>query len=1051
MFQRDRTLPSSSQPRLRLLVYLLALLLLPVSAKAQTTIAEWAFATQVLTPSTAIPANANSLLGTSSGLNSILLTTVGGPNGNYASVNGWAGGANSKYWVIAISTAGYGTLTLSSDQWSEYQFFSSQGPRDYKVQYSLDSSSWTDVPNSAVAMTAIDQGMKKGSLSNVALPAACENQSVLYLRWIMTSNTGAEGTYSVSNGQNWVDNISIKGTAGSSNTAPTISAISNQSTLEDMPLGPIGFTVGDAQSAPSTLTISAASSNTSLVPNTNLALGGSGASRTITVTPSPNAFGATTITIIVSDGSLSVSETFDVNVTSVNDAPILTGIEASAASFVEDGMPLTVTSSVTATDVDNTNLSGATVSISSGYVSGEDFLLFTNTASITGSYSNGVLTLTGSDSKANYETALRGVRYQNTNGVLPNTTSRTISFTVSDGVNASNTVMRSITVTEVNDAPTAAAGADQTISCVLPAGIPVNVDGSASADIENDILSYAWTMNGNPFAATAAASINLAPGVHTLVLTVNDGRGGIDRDTLVVTLIPDTTPPTVTAPPNRVFTTDPGTCTFTNTGGAVGMATASDNCPGTVMVSSNAPTVFPKGLTIVQWSGMDASGNTAIALQTITVIDTEAPAISSCPSPVSVEGNVANQAQLPDLRWQVITTDNCTPLALLAVVQTPAPGTVLGAGTHPITFTVTDESGNPASCNSTYSVVPRVEIDPEAALAVVSTSCKQPVTTTRAITINNSGGSFGGGKLQWSAGTGASEITIVTGSGFEGDDLVFTVSNNGQLTGTINRTISIAGWNSVTGNPASNTPYSITVQLRIEPLGTVTVVQAVGTTWTPFYNANGQKIAEVKSNAAAIPSLTVSMYPCTSPPGLARIRYVNRYYTLSGAVNPNIDVRFYYSTTEALGLITQPSALTVWQRPSYTWTNRGGSSHPFENMVQVNGLTNLAGPFALAHGWIPKEEQTDGMPVATSVSLEQNYPNPFNPTTTITYSLAAAAYARISVLDLYGREISRLADGSHDAGSHRVIFDAGALPAGVYTVVLASGSTLLSRQMQLVK
>lgn len=112
------------------------------------------------------------------------------------------------------------------------------------------------------------------------------------------------------------------------NTAPTISAITNRTTAEDTPTAAIAFTVGDAQTAAASLTVTAVSSNPTLVPNTvaALALGGSGASRTLVITPQPNASGTATIGVTVSDGVLSTSTTFLLTVTAVNDAPVVSAI-----------------------------------------------------------------------------------------------------------------------------------------------------------------------------------------------------------------------------------------------------------------------------------------------------------------------------------------------------------------------------------------------------------------------------------------------------------------------------------------------------------------------------------------------------------------------------------------------------------------------------------------------------------------------------------------------------------------------------------------------------
>ena len=60
------------------------------------------------------------------------------------------------------------------------------------------------------------------------------------------------------------------------------------------------------------------------MPDANIVLGGSGANRTVTVTPVANQHGGpVTVTVTVSDGGLSSSDTFTLSVTSVNDAPTI--------------------------------------------------------------------------------------------------------------------------------------------------------------------------------------------------------------------------------------------------------------------------------------------------------------------------------------------------------------------------------------------------------------------------------------------------------------------------------------------------------------------------------------------------------------------------------------------------------------------------------------------------------------------------------------------------------------------------------------------------------
>src|SRR5262249_10951443 len=61
-----------------------------------------------------------------------------------------------------------------------------------------------------------------------------------------------------------------------------------------------------------------------LVPPGNIAITGSGPSRSVTITPAANQFGAATITMTVSDGGASSAVSFPLTVNSVNDPPSFT-------------------------------------------------------------------------------------------------------------------------------------------------------------------------------------------------------------------------------------------------------------------------------------------------------------------------------------------------------------------------------------------------------------------------------------------------------------------------------------------------------------------------------------------------------------------------------------------------------------------------------------------------------------------------------------------------------------------------------------------------------
>jgi Ca2+-binding RTX toxin-like protein len=65
--------------------------------------------------------------------------------------------------------------------------------------------------------------------------------------------------------------------------------------------------VGDVDSPAAGLTLSASSGNTTLVPNGNLALGGSGVARTLTASAVDGRTGTATVTVTVSDGQATES------------------------------------------------------------------------------------------------------------------------------------------------------------------------------------------------------------------------------------------------------------------------------------------------------------------------------------------------------------------------------------------------------------------------------------------------------------------------------------------------------------------------------------------------------------------------------------------------------------------------------------------------------------------------------------------------------------------------------------------------------------------------
>jgi len=172
------------------------------------------------------------------------------------------------------------------------------------------------------------------------------------------------------------------------------------------------------------------------------------------------------------------------------------------------------------------------------------------------------------------------------------------------------------------------------------------------------------------------------------------------------------TPPTcniaVAGPPSVTLFTGPGatscSVTVSDLDGTLGTATATDNCPlvGSVTRSGvPAGNIFPVGVTILTYKASDAEGNTASAIQQVTVVDNTPPSIT-CPPNITLEPTCPSGAIAT---WAAPTgSDNC-PGASTLQSGGPSIGSVFPIGTTSVAYTVTDAAGNQASCSFTVTVL----------------------------------------------------------------------------------------------------------------------------------------------------------------------------------------------------------------------------------------------------------------------------------------------------------------------------------------------------------
>ncbi|WP_461175385.1 DUF4347 domain-containing protein, partial [Uliginosibacterium flavum] len=371
---------------------------------------------------------------------------------------------------------------------------------------------------------------------------------------------------------------------------------------------------------------------------------------------------ARTVTFIANDGATTGSATASITVAAVNDAPVVTA--GNTLAYTENGVATAVSSALTLTDADSTNLTGTTIQITGNYQNGQDVLAFTTQNGITGSWNatTGMMTLTGTTTVANYQSALRSLTYANTSD-NPSTSTRTLTFIANDGA-ATGSATSSITVAAANDAPTAtitpasynateqtsltlhgtglavsdadAGSSNVTVTVTVVSGTLTAAAGSTGAGVSGSgtaMLTLTGTLTqinnllagSNSGTLTYTSSSNTPPASDTLTLQINDGgntgSGGTQTgsDTATINLSAVNDAPTATITPTSYNVNEQTTLTLQGTGLAIAdVDAASASVTATVSVVSGTLSAAA-GTTGV---GISGSGTSSITLTgTLTQIN----------------------------------------------------------------------------------------------------------------------------------------------------------------------------------------------------------------------------------------------------------------------------------------------------------------------------------------------------------------------------------------------------------------------------------------------
>ena len=487
-------------------------------------------------------------------------------------------GVASRSYTNSLSAGSATTLTVSNLVIGTPYYFAATAydTNGIESDYSAEASGSIALPNQPPTLNAISPvtinegaGTQTVNLSGITSGATNENQTLTVTATSSNTslipnptvnytspNTTGTLTFAPVAYQNGTSTITVTVndgaasnnivtrtfvvTVNSVNQAPTLDALTSVTVQENAGTQTVNLS-GISSGAPNenqTLTVTATSSNTGLVPNPTVNYTSPNATGSITFAPVALRVGSATITVTVNDGGASnniVSRTFTVTINGVNQQPTLN--QPSDVVINENAGTQTV------------GLSG----ISSGATNELQTLTVTATSSNPGLVPNPTVTYTSPNATGSLTFAPAAFGFG----------TAAVTVTVNDGGTSNNIITRTfnVTVNPVNQTPTLNALAAVTIN--ENAGVQtVPLSGiSSGATNESQTLTVTATSSNtglipNPTVSytspNSTGSISFAPtafgfGSSTITVTVNDGgtSNNIVSRTFVVTVNAVNQPPTV--------------------------------------------------------------------------------------------------------------------------------------------------------------------------------------------------------------------------------------------------------------------------------------------------------------------------------------------------------------------------------------------------------------------------------------------------------------------------------------------------------------------------
>ncbi|NOS68618.1 MAG: hypothetical protein HOP33_01630 [Verrucomicrobia bacterium] len=379
------------------------------------------------------------------------------------------------------------------------------------------------------------------SINSTGLLAFCAATNVFGTNYLSVALQDNGGTANGGSNQATAQTFTI--VVAGANDAPLVSTIAGQTILEDSGSNAVSFTVNDVDDTLSGVTNSVTSANTNLVTVT---VSGNSTNRTVALTTVTNANGNTTVTLITGDAAATVTNTFNVIVTAVNDVPSFS-LSTNQVTVAEDAGAQTVTNFATSISSGPTNESAQTLTFT---VTATNTAFFTTQPSIN-STGNLAFRVATNVFGTNYLT----VHIADSGG------------TQNSGTNVSANQSFTIVVNGANDAPTIATISPQTIledsgsNAVL---ITINDVDTTLTNVTTTVTSantnlVTVAVSGTSTNRTLAiTTVTNAFGTATITVVANDGSASATNSfVLTVTGVNDA--PSFTLPTNQVTVVEDAT------------------------------------------------------------------------------------------------------------------------------------------------------------------------------------------------------------------------------------------------------------------------------------------------------------------------------------------------------------------------------------------------------------------------------------------------------------------------------------------------------------